>query len=372
MSQFNLLRTRSVLVPVILSLFTIGCASTYKPLPVTNIVYLDTKPVNDSLKVSYRYGVQYLGNNKRYGNREMKHNLAAVAMKIENTSTVPLVLTRSNFKVSSATGDKVVVSPITYGKKVKQRVGTHMLHTLWGPWGISWSEDEYGNRETKGYYIPAGLIVGIANAVRASNANKKQIATLTQYEIWNKEIPAGGSLTGIITISTVAREEALNFSYNGGTTPQLISSGATDYKPSYPTKSSEFNFYVWPLEGYAFDARSKIYVTDGPHYVLAKGKKVFPQDTKSLSRVTASGRQLLGLPHGDKWLFNVLPGKINGYFFLAEDDLKAVSHIQKGDGPLIDFTPDALLQMVDGDPDAIDLIVRKKYYDAIVFYNSKK
>src|SRR5690606_33339711 len=107
-----------------------------------------------SLRISYMYGVQEASRNKRYANKEFKRNLAGVGVKIENTSNVSVRLTPQNLKVSSATQEKVVLSPSEYASKVKQRVGVHLLHALWGPWAISWREDEDGNTKFKGIYIP--------------------------------------------------------------------------------------------------------------------------------------------------------------------------------------------------------------------------
>jgi hypothetical protein len=370
MSQFSFHSPFKAFLFLASSFFVFGCASTYKPVTLNNMVYMDTKNAGDSLKVSYRFGVQQLTNNRRYAKKEIKHNLAAVAVKIENVSTVPLSVSRSTFKVGSATGAKVVYSPMAYSAKVKQRVGLHMLHALWGPWGISWREDEYGSTDVKGYYIPVGLIVGIGNAVRASNANKKHLEMLNHYEIWNKEILPGESLYGIISISTLSPEERLDF-YYGRNLDNAAPSVTLPYVPKYPKQSSEFNFYVRPTTGTPFDTRSKIYATDTTHYVLFNGRKVYPRETESLSRLTASGKQFFGRPFGNKWLFKVIAGKINGYFFYAEDEIKAVSHIQKGDGPILDFSPDELLRMINDDPDALDLIMRGKYVEAIVLFNSK-
>jgi hypothetical protein len=359
---------------LLFSFLSYGCASTYKPMTLPTLVYMDSQTVSDSLRVSYRFGVQEVSGNRRYANKEKTHGLAAVAVKVQNLSTVPLSLSRTTFKVSSAAGEKVALSPLSYSSKIKQRVGLHMLHALWGPWGISWSEDEYGERDVSGFYIPVGAIVGIGNAVRASNANKKNLANMEMHEIWNKTIAPGETIYGLIAIPA-RTEEALNFEYGKNIIQQQLPLTNEPYVAKYNVKSSVFDFYVTMLDGTSYDVTSKIYVTASKHYVLKKEGgatlMVNPSETRTIARITASGKQLLGIPEGDQWLFKVIEGRINGYFFLAEDEVKAVSKIQKENGGIVDFSPQALLQMVEGDPDAAELIAAGKYVEAIRRFNSK-
>jgi hypothetical protein len=343
-------------------------------MTLPGLIYMDSKTVNDSLRISYRYGIQEATGNRRYANKEKAHGLSAVAVKIENLSTVPLSLSRTTFKVYSAAGDKQVISPSSYSSKIKQRVGLHMLHALWGPWGISWSEDEYGERDVSGFYIPIGAIVGIGNAVRASNANKNNLANMEQNEIWNKTIAPGQTIYGLMAIPA-RTEEALNFAFGKNIAQQQAPLNTEPYVPKYNVRSSIYNFYVTSLDGTSYDVTSKIYVTDSKHYILKKEGgatlMINPGETRTIARITNGGKQLLGIPDGDRWLFKVIEGRINGYFFLAEDEVNGVSKIQRGNGDIVDFTPQALLQMVEGDPDAVELIVAEKYVEAIRRFNSK-
>jgi hypothetical protein len=374
------IKTSSLKAILLISLITVGCASTYKPVSVSSLSYYETKPVNDTLRVGYRYNVQEITNNRRYASKEKKYNMAAVALRIENTSSVPVTITYNNFKIYSGTGEKKIVSPVIYSKKVKQRVGAHMLHALWGPWGISWQSDQDGNSDVSGYYIPAGLIVGIGNAVRASNANRESKATLEVYEIWNKEIAPGKTLHGIVTLSSIG-DEPLSFSYGNNAKPDLTVLTPTK-RPEVTgalgsaTKSLAHDFFVIPVTGKSYSAKTKIYTSSQGHFIIAndpnKGTvQVFPSETKTLSRMTKDDKQLLGIPNGDHWLFKISTGKISTYYFFAEENTKDISHIQKADGEILAFTPQTLIGMVDGDPDAIDLISRGKFRDAVELYNAK-
>jgi hypothetical protein len=344
---------------------------------VPSLNYYETKTVNETLRVAYRYHVQEITNNRYYAKKETRYDLASVAVKIENLSSVPITITRKNFKIYSGNLEKVVMSPAMYASKVKQRVGVHMLHALWGPWGISYSEDTYGKSEVHGYYIPAGLIVGIGNAVRASNANKENKATLEIYEIWNKEISPGKTLYGLITIESHS-DEPLSFAFQNNTKPD--SSTSVPFREMPITRNEEksyaHDFYVIPLTGKAYSVNSKIHTTGERHFIIVNDPSlgtsmVYPSDTKTLSRMTPDGKQLLGIPNGDYWLFKILEGKINGYYILAEEKARVLSHIQKGDGEIVSLTPQSLADMVDGDPDIMVLINKGKYIEAIKAFNGK-
>jgi hypothetical protein len=371
----------SLKIALFLSVITFGCASTYKPVSVSGLNYYEKVNVSDTLLVSYRYRVQEITNNGWYAKKEKRYNLAAVAVKIENLSSAPVTITHDNFKVYSAAGEKRVVSPAIYASKVKQRVGVHLLHCLWGPWGISWETKENGETDVHGYYIPAGAIVGIGNAVRASNANSNNKATLEGYEIWNQVIQPGKTMYGLVAIPA-AGEEPLTFSF-GKTAPlplpQSVKVPTTSSSPVVRNvgRSNEYNFYVVPQNGNAFNTYTRIQTSGPKHFIIvkdpSKGTSVmYPSDTKTLSRMTPEGRQLLGIPDGDRWLFKILSGKINAYYFLAEENTKIFSDIQKADGPIVPFTTQTLLEMVDGDADAKELISKGKYKEAIKIYNKKK
>ena len=127
--------------------------------------------------------------------------MISVAVKIENlSSSSAITISKDNFKVHADGQEKTFYTPIEYSKKVKQRVGAHLLHALYGPWAIRWQENSKGETDVDFIYIPVGAIIGIGNAIRAGNANKANRETAEQYEIWNKTIGPRETLTGLILI----------------------------------------------------------------------------------------------------------------------------------------------------------------------------
>jgi hypothetical protein len=351
---------------------TFSCASTYKPLDLAKFSYLRADVIKDTLRISYQYGVQESTGNRRYANKERKRGMELVALKIENLSASPITLTRENFTVHSISGVMGVFSPKEYSKKIKQKVGIHLLHALWGPWALSWKTDDNGETDFNFVYIPAGAIVGIVNAAKAAKANRENLATQERNEIWYKEISAGQTLHGLIAIPRTI-QDSLSFSFN--TTPgtkQYVAQAV--YIPEKNPASYKHDFYVIMLNGKQYSIKTKIDISGREHFITATEadipKIIKPGDTKSLSRLTTDGRQLLGVPNNNRWLFKTISGKINAFYFLAEDT-ELISDIQKGDGPIVPFSPQALLDMIGGDPDIFQMINRQKFAMAIKSFNEK-
>ena len=60
--------------------------------------------------------------------------------------------------------------------------------------------------------MPIGVGVGIGNAVRASKANRTNVANLDQNAIWNRLVEPGEVIYGTVLLSGVHGED-LNFVY---------------------------------------------------------------------------------------------------------------------------------------------------------------
>lgn len=82
-----------------------------------------------------------------------------------------------------------------------------------------------------------------------------------------------------------------------------------------------------------------------------------------------------GVPSDSCWSFKVVSGAINVYAKYSEvyTDLnpETTIAIQAGDnGPMVKYSEASLTQMIGQDPDAAHLIEKKKYYKAVMKYNS--
>jgi hypothetical protein len=108
-------------------------------------------------------------------------------------------------------------------------------------------------------------------------------------------------------------------------------------------------------------------------------RKIYPDQTLGISRQVeaedAANRPIpfKGMPTDSCWLFKTITARISAYSFLGEqgDDFSysTITGIQKGNGPIIHFSPDNLKQMIADDPDAMKFFDKKKYPKAIDRYN---
>ena len=195
-----------------LVVFTTGCATSYKPVTTSLYPYRSKSSVNEQITIGYDYDVQQMSNNKRYSNSEKNNNMAAVALRIENNSDQAIIITKESLLIFKAGIQVQSITPLEYTKRVKQKGGFHLFHALWGPWAFSYNTNSYGQTDTKFFYLPVGAVIGLGNAIKASNANALHLATLQSNEIWGKQVLPGEKAYGIILIRAFGYEE-LRFEY---------------------------------------------------------------------------------------------------------------------------------------------------------------
>ena len=200
---------RKITFPFAILLLT-SCAVSFKPIDPARLNYPSTAQLlGDSLRISYVNNIQYMSHNKRYGDREVKRGMYALAVQIENISSSSVTVTQDNLKIFSGEIQKRYCSSLEYSKNIKQRAGWHLLHILWGPWSLRWQEDSNHGTEVHFVYIPIGAIVGIANAIHAGNANKANRETMEKFQPWGKEIAPNKTLYALITIHGVNGEQLI-------------------------------------------------------------------------------------------------------------------------------------------------------------------
>jgi hypothetical protein len=95
--------------------------------------------------------------------------------------------------------EAVVVDPVVAYKELKQTVPTYLLYLLMTPLRFYVMKDGV---TTTNY--PIGLLLGpglsIGNMVEASSANTRLRNDLLRYNLFNKTIRPGETVTGIITL----------------------------------------------------------------------------------------------------------------------------------------------------------------------------
>lgn len=209
MSKFKASR----LFLIILCLTFFSCASSYKPVSLERFSYQDEQQASNDVKVSYAHNLQFSSRNKWYTKKEKKFGMIAVAVKVENLSQETIELSPANLRVYGPNGvARRLYTPMEYGEKVKQRTGRHLLHTLYGPWVVSWETDASGNVDTNVFFLPVGAVIGIGNAIRASKANRINIETLDRNAIWTKTVDPGEIVYGTILMAGLHGDD-LTFVY---------------------------------------------------------------------------------------------------------------------------------------------------------------
>jgi hypothetical protein len=100
-------------------------------------------------------------------------------------------------------------------------------------------------------------------------------------------------------------------------------------------------------------------------------KAVTPKQTKSIYRITKTGRKLIGIATDSSWLFRIGEGKINCYAILAEEDLSFTVAVQEGEeGVILPLNAEVLTEIMKETPALINLIERRRYMQAIHAYNN--
>jgi hypothetical protein len=137
--------------------------------------------------------------------------------------------------------------------------------------------------------------------------------------------------------------------------------------------SLRYNFKIVLSNDSVFTTRTKIDLREIRNKIKVKsgGKKLelYPADTKSISRVTSTGKTITGIPADTCWLFKTAEGKINSYSFLAEPGMSYVIAIQEGDGEIVKLDKENVLFMVTGHEKATALAEKQKLIKAIQEFN---
>jgi len=181
----------------VFSVFLIGCAGSYKPIDPPSVTYRSVTE-NDGLRVQYKYNMLEERGNKRYTKKEGKHNIRLVSLKITNNTGKNINLSRD---VEFYANDYLVLplDPTSIQQRIKQTTPTYLLYLLLSILQLNIRDGS----DVKSY--PVGLIIGpsiaIGNFAVASTANAKFLKEMQHYNLYNKEIPNGQTVYGIIGIT---------------------------------------------------------------------------------------------------------------------------------------------------------------------------
>ncbi|MCC9168157.1 hypothetical protein [Pontibacter harenae] len=106
-------------------------------------------------------------------------------------------------------------------------------------------------------------------------------------------------------------------------------------------KHQEYTFKVLFNSGEERDFTGRINFSkeDSTYSLVSDDEAIKASETKQISRFDeATGKKIVGATNGNKWLFPVIEGKINGYSTFAETNAGYVTHISRnGSGQLYSF-----------------------------------
>ncbi|POY38361.1 hypothetical protein C3K47_02895 [Solitalea longa] len=146
----------------------------------------------------------------------------------------------------------------------------------------------------------------------------------------------------------------------------------------HPDQKS-YSFKVILKDSSELKCKSKIYFSDSVTYILYKSEKtgdsikITPKETQNiLMDDVFLSKNIEGISTDSCWLFKTIKGKINVYSFYPmapKNSTETIAYLQKGDGPLVRYSPKQLLRMVGKNKRSVKLCVKQKYMDALTQYN---
>lgn len=181
-------------VCVIVPLFSMGCASTYKPIDPQSVSY-STENSSKDFDFWYRYEALAYRGNKKYEKKEKKYGFNVLAVKLTNKTDRPLNLVR-DFEFSTVRGTVFPADNETIAKRIKQNVAIYLLYGL-----LYYSEGTCNGDDCETTtFIPFGLGIAAFNMILASSANTSLRNEFNQYSLYGKEIAPGQTVHGIICL----------------------------------------------------------------------------------------------------------------------------------------------------------------------------
>jgi hypothetical protein len=180
-----------------------ACAANYKTVRPNALNYNNISS-DSSLTFSYKYDVLMEAGNKRYAKKEQRKEIKVVAVKITNNTGADLNFS-TDVKLYAGMQEAVLVDPVVVHKQLKQTVPTYLFYLLLTPMRFYVAKN--GTVTTN---IPVGLFLGpglaIGNMVEASSSNNRLRNDLLRYNIINRTIRPGETVTGLIGL----RESGFN------------------------------------------------------------------------------------------------------------------------------------------------------------------
>jgi hypothetical protein len=153
-------------------------------------------------------------------------------------------------------------------------------------------------------------------------------------------------------------------------------------KNTVKAKHRKYNRNVWRYvytvflhDGAKLEVNSNIFkdLEGGKHFLYhtdEKGlRKIVPSESTRITRVDSETMETVeGKPFGDVWLFKVIQGKMNAFTTFLDGKMN-ITHIQTGDGSLLEVPSPAAEAAIKTHEAAYSAYLSKDYLTAVKLYN---
>ncbi len=173
-----------------------GCAASYKAINPREL-YFTAHSMRDGIEVSYKYNVLQEKGNKKLAKKEGRRDIQVIAIKLTN-NTAQVVNVKNDLDFFA--GDKPIypMQPVDIKNHIRQSVASYLPYLLLTFVSVVFSN---GNSVAA---LPVGLVLGpgvtAGNMAVAATANKRFLQELTDFNILNRDVRPGETVTGIIGV----------------------------------------------------------------------------------------------------------------------------------------------------------------------------
>jgi hypothetical protein len=199
MSNYKFKKMKKLLLQTLLLIFALiasGCASSYKAINPPRLNY-SAHDLQVGISLSYKYDVLREKGNKKFSRKEDNKRIKLIAVRITN-HTDSVVNVARDLVFYSGNEQIFPMEPMAIKNTLRQIVPAYLPYLLLSFLNLH----VYDEKSVKTYRI--GLLLGpgltIGNMAVAGSANNQMLTELMEYNIIDKDIPAGRTIYGLIGI----------------------------------------------------------------------------------------------------------------------------------------------------------------------------
>lgn len=177
-----------------------SCAGIYKRSNPADFRYT-TKRESGPLEYYYITNVFDRLGAKKYKRKEKKKGVVLIALKLVNKSSDTILITENNLKISNQTRNVILLSPMQYYNKVKQKSGFYFFWNFL-PNGYYTNETSVTNGQRvitpKYHFLPIGMSLSLLNFFVSRNSNKALKSDLFKYDLIGQKLLPGETVYGFL------------------------------------------------------------------------------------------------------------------------------------------------------------------------------